>query len=139
MKFRRSLIMVGIALAVMAGAYPAMLFAQQVLTHEQAARVVVIKDLTLQGESISATLFNQSANTVRDIQLLIRHVWLWKNEFRPGSDDPSKAFYHTLASEIPPGGSVPFTYKPSPSLPDRSDGTFQTTVSVAGFTEIIPR
>ena len=75
---------------------------------------------------------------MRDVQLLIRYVWLWKNEFHPGEDDPGLSVYHTVEGELPPGKSKPITYQPSPPLPARADGYFEAIVSVAGFTEIIP-
>ena len=79
-----------------------------------------------------------SKNTVRDVQLFIRYTWLWANEFRPGKDNPSEAFYQTLSGDIAPGGSMPFKFTPSSPLPKRSGGKFaQPTVSVAGFTQVI--
>ncbi|MBI2365063.1 MAG: hypothetical protein HYV01_08680, partial [Deltaproteobacteria bacterium] len=76
---------------------------------------------------------------LRDVELLVRHVWHWKNEFRPGNDNPGMASYYTMAEEITPGGSVPFTYMQLSPLPSRADGQFETMVSVAGFTEVIPQ
>jgi hypothetical protein len=73
------------------------------------------------------------------VELLIRHVWLWNNEFRPGSNDPGMATLYTLEKEIPPGGKAPFSYAFSAPLAARPDGAFETVVSVAGFAEVIPQ
>jgi hypothetical protein len=35
-----------------------------------------------------------------------------------------------------PHGSLPFTYHPSPSLPRRDDGHFETSVQIVGFVEV---
>jgi hypothetical protein len=39
---------------------------------------------------------------------------------------------------VPPQGKTGFKYAPSKALPQRSDGYFETTVSIADFTELIP-
>ena len=61
------------------------------------------------------------------------------NEFRPGENNPGIAVFYKVGREIPPGGSVPFTYgQPSPpsTTPDAA-GQFETVVSVAGFEQIM--
>jgi hypothetical protein len=70
---------------------------------------------------------------------LIRYEWLWKNEFHPGKDDPGSSVYYNVPGEIPPGGTARFQYTPNPPLPKRTDGSFQISASVAGFTEVIPQ
>jgi len=72
------------------------------------------------------------------VQLFIRYTFLWKNEFHPGKESPSGAFYPTVSGDIAAGGSLPFQFAPSPPLPKRSDGQFeQPSVSIAGFTQVI--
>lgn len=110
--------------------------AATLLSREKASEVVSLRGVEVKGEEVSGELVNQSQRLVRDVQLLIRYTWLWKNEFRPGQDDPGMAVYYTVERSIPPGQSVRFTYKPSSPLPSRPDGTYETTVSVAGFTEV---
>jgi hypothetical protein len=113
-------------------------FAQTVLSQQQAGSVVAIDRVAVQDGTVTGEIRNQSKNTVRDVQLFIRYTFLWKNEFRPGKESPSAAFYPTVSGEIAPGKSLPFKFTPSPALPKRSDGTFAPpSVSVAGFTEII--
>jgi len=104
---------------------------------EKAAEVVVLRNVAIKDGKISGELVNQTKHAVRDVQLLIRHLWQWKNEFRPGTDEVGRAVYHTVEKEIAPGGSAPFSYEPSPPLPSGPGGFYQTTVSIAGFTEII--
>lgn len=113
-------------------------FAQTVLSQQQASSVVAIDRVAVQDGTVTGEIRNQSTNTVRDVQLFIRYTFLWKNEYRPGKESPSAAFYPTISGEIPPGKSLPFKFTPSPPLPKRSDGTFAPpSVSVAGYTEII--
>jgi hypothetical protein len=110
--------------------------AATLLSREKASEVVSLRGVEVKGGEVSGELVNQSQRLVRDVQLLIRHTWLWKNEFRPGQDDPGTAVYYTVERSIPPGQSARFTYKPSSPLPSRPDGSYETTVSVAGFTEV---
>lgn len=99
---------------------------------------IVLENLSVQGEAVSGQVRNKSRNTMRDVELLVRHIWHWNNEYRPGKDDPSVAVYYKVDKEISPGATASLNYKPSSALPTRSDGYFETTVSVAGFTELIP-
>jgi len=113
-------------------------FAQNVASQDQAGSVLTIENLSVQDGAVSGAIRNKSPNTVRDVQLFIRYTFLWKNEFHPGTDNPSAAFYPTVSGEIAPGGSLPFNFSPSPPLPKRSDGRFERpSVSIAGFTQVI--
>jgi len=120
-------------------ALPNLAISQTVLTKQEASRVLVLSNVSAQEGVVSGEIRNNSSNTVRDVQLLIRYEWLWKNEFHPGKDDPGRSVYYDVAGEIPPGGTARFQYTPNPPLPKRTDGSFQISVSVAGFTEVIPQ
>jgi hypothetical protein len=114
--------------------------AQTVASREQAGSILAIEKLTVQEGTITGEIRNKSKNTVRDAELFIRYTFLWKNEYHPGKDDPSTAFYQTVTGDIAPGGSIRFKFMPSPPLPQRSDGKFEgPSVSIAGFTQIIPQ
>lgn len=114
-------------------------FAQSIRSQEEIGRVVTIDKLAVQNGTVSGEVRNVSANTLRDVQLFIRYTWLWDDEFHPGNDDPGTSSIYTLQKEIPPGGRLPFTFLPSPPLPKAPAGRFVASVSVAGFTEIIPQ
>ena len=118
---------------------PALTAADIVGSAEQATQSVAVRNVTSQHGVVSGEIVNYSPRTLRDVELLVRHVWHWKNEFRPGNDNPGVASYYAVVEEIPPGGSVPFTYTQLSPLPSRADGQFETMVSVAGLTEVIPR
>lgn len=126
-----------IAVSLMLGVQPGSAGAATLLPEDKASQVVIVRNVTVKEGVASGEVVNKSQRILREVQLLIRYSWLWKDEFRPGKDDPSMAVYHTIEKEIPPGKSVEFTYSPTPPLPSRVDGTFETTVSVAGFAEII--
>jgi hypothetical protein len=106
------------------------------LSAEKATEVVAVRGIEVKDGEVSGELVNKSGRVIQDVQVLIRHTWLWKNEFRPGQDDPGTAVYYTVEKQIAPGESARFTYKPPRPLPSRKDGNFATTVSVAGFTEV---
>lgn len=100
------------------------------------ARAVVVRDVTVENGTVSGAVVNNSGRLLRDVKLQIRYDWLWNKEFTPGANSPSRAVYYSLPEEIPPGGSVPFTYRPELPLPHRTDGSFVTSVQVVGFTQI---
>jgi hypothetical protein len=120
--------------------WPKLSSSQAVFTQQQASSVLAIDRVAVQDGAVTGEIRNNSKNTVRDVQLFIRYTFLWKDEFHPGKESPSAAFYQTVSGEIAPGKSLPFKFTPAPPLPQRSDGRFERpTVSIAGFTEIIPQ
>jgi hypothetical protein len=133
----RGLALIWLGLVVIA--WPNLANPQSVLTKQEASRVLVLENVTVQDGVVSGEIRNNSSNTVRAVQLLIRYEWLWKNEFRPGKDDPGRSVYYDVPGEIPPGQTTRFQYAPNPPLPKRADGYFQISVSVAGFTQVIPQ
>jgi hypothetical protein len=108
------------------------------VSQEQASSVVSVRNVAVKDGAVSGEIVNNSSRTIRDVQLLIRYTWLWKNEMRPGQDELSDAVYYTVESDVPPRGTKPFTYKRPTPLPARADGHYEVSVSVAGFTEVIP-
>ena len=112
---------------------------QTVLSQQQAGSVLAIEKVAAQPDgTVTGEIRNNSKNTVRDVQLFIRYTFLWKNEFHPGKESPSAAFYPTISGEIAPGGSLPFKFTPNPPLAKRTDGRFEApSVSIAGFTQVI--
>ena len=110
--------------------------AQDVLTSQQARQDVSVREVSSDGAFVTGVIVNHTARTVRDVRLEIRHLWLWKNERNPGSNNPGRTDYFTVSGDIAPGASSNFTYKISPPLPVRSDGNFTTSVEVVGFSEV---
>lgn len=85
---------------------------------------------------VTGIVINKSDETMRDVKLLIRHTWHWKNEYRPGENNPGRAEYVTIDREIAPGERASFHYEPQPPLPERRDGHFETSASVVGYTAV---
>lgn len=90
---------------------------------------VVIRNGILYGEVV-----NRSNAALKDVRLLVRHVWLWDNEYRPGHDIYSAAEYLPIEGIIAPGESVEFSY--APALPAVEGGHFETKIIVGEFTEL---
>lgn len=111
-------------------------WAQTIRDREQTARIVSVEKVSTTDGSVSGEVINHSKNTLRDVQLLIRYIWLWDNETKPGKNDPSTSSYYNLPGEIPPGGRATFTFKPSPPLAKASGGHFETSASIGGFSEV---
>ena len=99
---------------------------------------VVTQNVSLNDDAVSGTVVNRSKRPLREVRLQITYAWMWNDEYHPGSDAPGRTEYYTLAAEIPPGGSAPFTYRPNTPLPTRKDGRFIPSVSVVGVTEVVP-
>jgi hypothetical protein len=111
----------------------------EIVPPRELAERVAIRDLTVAADgTVSGTVCNISKEPVRDVRLLVDRSWLWAKEFHPGTDDPGRAEFHTSEQTIPPGGQVHFTYRPSAPLPHRTDGRFETSVSVVSLVAIEP-
>jgi hypothetical protein len=128
-------------IGVVLGSGPNPSWSQTVLSQEQAARTLIVEKVAHQPDgTVTGEIRNNSKNTVRDVQLFIRHTFLWKNEYHPGKESPGVSSIQTVSGEIAPGKSVPFKFTPSPPLPKRADGGFlPPAVSIAGFTQVIPQ
>jgi hypothetical protein len=124
--------------AILANAPPAV-WPQNIKTHEDTTRVLGVEKLVVKDEMISGEVVNRSTHLVRDVQLFIRYTWLWNDETKPGKQDPGSSTYYTLQKEIMPGGRLPFTFQPSPPLAKLGGGRYETSVSIAGYTEVIPQ
>jgi hypothetical protein len=111
--------------------------AEVVTTSSDAAQTIIVKDLTVQDDSVSGTIVNKSSASVRGVELLLRQVWHWKDEFHPGTDNPGRTLPLTLSGDVAPQASAPFTF-PIPPLAQRADGHFVTTMEVTRFSEVGP-
>ena len=112
---------------------------QSVKTQQDAERVLAIEKLTVKDRVVSGEVSNRLAHLLRDVQLFIRYTWLWDDEMKPGKVDLGTLTYYNLQKEIAPGGPPPFTFSPSPPLTQMSGSRYQTSVTIAGFTEVIPQ
>jgi len=97
--------------------------------------MVGVEDIAVRGQTVSGRVVNRTARPLRNVGLTIRSIWLWNNEKSPGSDDLSRSIVHRVEGEIPPGGSVPFSYSSLP-VASRTDGRYETKVSVSEFEEV---
>ena len=140
-QIRALTVFVSLLLGFILSFWPKPSFSQTVLSQQQAGSVLGIEKVAAQADgTVTGEIRNNSKNTVRDVQLFIRYTFLWKNEFHPGKESPSAAFYPTISGDIAPGGSLPFKFTPTPPLPKRKDGRFEApSVSIAGFTQVIPQ
>jgi hypothetical protein len=130
---------VGIVLAALLVAGPCARAAQaadSIVSGTDAASAVTVVNVATDGGTVSGVLINGSARLVRDVRLLVHYTWLWKDERHPGEDNPGRAEPDMVPGPIPPGGRLRFTHAASPPLPQRSDGHFQISVDVVGFTEV---
>ena len=113
--------------------------AQKVRSEEETARILALEKVTVRDGVVSGEVRNKANHPVRDVQLFVRYTWLWDDERNPGNIDPGTSTYYALKETIQSGEKIDFTYKPSPPLPKIAGGRFETSVKIAGFTEIIPQ
>jgi hypothetical protein len=106
------------------------------IVEARAAEPITLQNVELEGDVISGEVVNHAKHAVRDVNVLIRHAFVWRNEFRPGNDDPSRAEYYTVAGEISAGSSKHFSIHLAEPLPTRRDGSFVTRAQVAGYTDV---
>ena len=111
--------------------------AADVSISDQQPQAVTIRNVKVQDGAVSGEVVNSSPNVIRDVQLLIRYTWLWKNEMKPGEDNRSDAIFYNVDGETPPGGSKPFTYRPSSPMKEDA-GRYEVSVKVADFTQLVP-
>jgi hypothetical protein len=103
---------------------------------EKADHALRVENVSIKDGEVAGELLNISQQTVFGVQFQVLYSWRWNNDFRPGGQDPGRAEYFTIDREIRPGQRVPFNHKPTPPLPARTDGTFDISVKVIGFTKI---
>jgi hypothetical protein len=112
--------------------------AAEVKISDQPPQEISVRNVSVKDGAVSGEVVNSSSRTLRDVQLLIRFTWLWKNEMKPKEDTRSDAVFQTVEGDIPAGGSKPFTYRPSSPMTSQADGRYEATVKIAGFTQLIP-
>lgn len=125
-----------LSLLLLVSASPIQAQAPSLASGDQASQTAVVRDVKVQDNMLSGVVVNKSPRLLRDVKVIIRHVWLWKNERHPGDDNPGRAEYFTVPGEVPPGGSLPFRYHLDRPLPERTDGRFATSGEVISFTEV---
>jgi hypothetical protein len=108
----------------------------KVATTQEIGSVVALRDVRVDGRVVTGTVVNLSHRGLRDVRLLIRHAWLWRDERNPGYDNPGRTDTYVVPGEIPAGGTYALNYVIEPPLPERTDGRFVTTVEIVGFTEV---
>jgi len=90
-----------------------------------------VEGVELRDGTIYGKVVNKSSQPIKDVNLLIRHVWLWDSEYDPGKDVYSTSTYLPVAGIIAPGKSQDFVYVPS--LPQIPGGHFETKIIVGEF------
>lgn len=116
---------------------PLIATAQKVASREDVQTVVTIEKVSVSEGTVTGEIRNRGRHSVRDVQLLVRYIWLWHDERKPGKVDPSTSRYHTLPKEVAPGKNLPFTFAPPSPLPVISGGNYEVSVTLAGFTQVI--
>ena len=99
----------------------------------QAARVLSVDE---RGGTVSGEIENTGKRLIRDVRLLVRHAFVWRNEREPGPDSPGRSEYYTFPGEVAPGSRASFSFTLDPPLAVRNDGRFVTSAEVVGYSEV---
>ncbi len=137
MRTRESVCAAATALGLLLWAQPApaAMGQTEIMSAADAAPEVEVMDVRSESGEVSGVVINRSPEPVRNVRLLIDHVWYWNKERHPGDFSPGRSEFYTVQGTIPPGGSLPFRVE-SPSLPQQADGHFETVAHVTEFTQI---
>ncbi len=101
---------------------------------DQMAQMIEVRDIQATATDVRGLLVNRTSHAIRKVQLTVTDTFVFSDEGNPSRDDPSRAGRFACAGPIPPGGSRPFRYARAASLPERSDGRFETGVTVSSIT-----
>jgi hypothetical protein len=83
------MVFVSLLLGSILSFWPKPSLSQTILSQQQAGSVLAIEKLAAQADgTVTGEIRNNSKNTVRDVQLFIRHTFLWKDEFHPAKRAP---------------------------------------------------
>jgi hypothetical protein len=101
-------------------------------------QIIDVRDVRTEPDQVSGVLVNLSTKVVHDVRVRVDRAWLWADEHAAGgaAESPARTAVYTVPGEIVPGGRLPFTYRSATPLPQRSDGRFETSVSVIGLEQV---
>ena len=124
------------AALLLARSLPAFAQGESLVMPEDVGRVLVLENVTEHEDRVSGVIVNQSDHRVHDVRLQIVYAWLWADEHRQGTNDPSFVATEIVHDEIPPHGNMSFGYSYPSALTLRTDGKFLVDVRIAGFATI---
>jgi hypothetical protein len=112
---------------------------ESVTTKADLKGVIGFSNVTSQNGVVTGTVVNRGRYELRDVELLIRHVWVWDDDRHPGPVNPGTVSSLTVAGPIKVGGEAPFSFQlPSGDAVSTTPGHFTTAVEAMGYTEIVP-
>ena len=82
---------------------------------------------------------NRGGEPVRDVEIVVRHGFLWEDEFHPGDESPARADLVKVDETLAPGETKVVEYRPDPPLPQRDDGQFVSEALAMGWNVGPPR
>jgi hypothetical protein len=88
------------------------------------------------SDSVRIEVANHSAHDVRDVRMIVQHAFRWDDEYHPGADNPSRATTHVVSGPVPAGATMIVEHPLEPPLPQRDDGSFESSVEVVHWEEV---
>jgi hypothetical protein len=131
---------IGLSIALVAlalQAQPAAAGESAIVRPSEADKTAGLSDVTVGSTSVSGTLTNKSSTTLREVHLVLRQEFRWKDEMHPGDPSPGRVLPYTVNASLAPNASTAFKFEFEP-LPERTDGHFTSSIEVTGFTTVEP-
>lgn len=95
---------------------------QQLVSPADMRETVTVENVRVDGTQVTGTIVNNTSRRLENPQLVVRHNWIWKNEYHPGPDSPGWADFATVSQTIEPHQRADFTVEASRPAPERDDG-----------------
>lgn len=133
MRHKAGYLAIAITLTLVTSSTSSLAGSDKVTGSAAASRAVDVRDVTVENNTVTGLLVNTSTQALRDVRLVIRNAWLWKDERNPGSNNPSYAEPYSFPGEVAIGASVPFSYRLKSAAHSRTDGKFMTSVEVVSY------
>jgi hypothetical protein len=109
---------------------------EAVVSPEEINQTLALQNLVVQNDRVAGVIVNLSSQRVRDVTLRIVYSWLWADEHRQGTNDPSFAATEVVHDELAPQGTLTFGYSYPSAMTARTDGRFLVEVRIIGFSTI---
>jgi hypothetical protein len=107
--------------------------AETLVPPDDLSRTLIIQDVSRQGDRVAGMIANLSDRAIRDVQRQVVFSWLWADEHRQGTDDPSFVATEIIHDEIPPRGPITFGYTYPSANTARRDGSFLVDAKIVGY------
>lgn len=103
---------------------------QHLVSPADMRETVTVENVRVDGTQVTGTIVNNTSRHLANPQFVVRHNWIWANEYRPGPDSPGWADFATVPQTLEPHQRADFSVQASRAAPERDDGHIVTWANV---------